>query len=92
MRVTTLGPLRSHIQKILPVECQQDTALVGCIGELGFIGLTEIAGLNRGLTINLTIAKHASKEGRQVFVKIELHQSREGGGTKRLWRGFGLSA
>lgn len=79
MRVTTFGPLFSQSQKILSVECQQDTALAGCISELSFVGLTEITGLNRGQTINPTIAKHAGKQGRQVFVKIELHQPREAG-------------
>ena len=79
MRTATFSPLCSQGQKVLSIECQQDTSMAGCVGELRFVGLTEIAGLNRGQAINRTIAKHAGKKWRKVFVKIERHQPREAG-------------
>lgn len=51
--------------------------MVGCVGELFLVGLTEIAGLNGGQAINPAIAKHTGKKGRQMFVEVELHQARE---------------
>lgn len=79
MRTATFGPLCSQGEKVLSVECHQDTSLAGCVGELRLVGLTEIAGLNRGQAINPTIAKHAGKKWRKVFVKIERHQPLEAG-------------
>lgn len=84
MRMATFSPLRSQSQEILSVECQQDTPLADCIGELVLVGLTEIPGLNRGQAIDPTIAKHAGKKRRQVFVKIELHQPHEAGVGRKI--------
>lgn len=82
MRAATFGPLCSQGEKVLSVECQQDTSMAGCVGELRLVGLTEIAGLIRGQAINPTITKHAGKEWRKVFVKIARHQPLEAGMAK----------